>query len=139
MPLTDVVVIEERIVTGSVNQNVLRVDNAKTPAIGAWCCTIRVANKGRIIQARHRREWRGCVGVWLIICSLGLDLCGKDVLSGTKLIFVQLMMLYAGANKPDWPCTFVKQATASVDGDLGQAGIFNIVIGDPKLQYVSRG
>ena len=74
----------------------------------------------------------------MIICRLGLDLAGEDVLCIHKLILVFHVMLNRRAHKPDGASSaLIKQAAASVDGDLAQLRVLDIVVSGPEPGPVS--
>lgn len=122
----DVVVVEEAVQARAVDEDRVRVEDAKTPAGSARC-------KDRVVVRRDSGEGRERVRVGLVVCGLSLDESHEDVTGVGQLVLIQGVMLDCGSIEPDLTDTgFNEKSTAGVDANSGERSIFNIVIGSPE-------
>lgn len=92
-----VVVLEERIQTSTIDEDVLRVENTHTPSLVILCSTI----EDRISKGSVRSE-RGCsIWVALVVGCFGLDQGHVDVLGVGDLIVVENIVLGGSTPQPD--------------------------------------
>lgn len=105
------VVIKERVVVGSVDQNVRTAQHPQAPghvAISADAGAVKCGIvEGSVCGERLKGIWLG-----LVVGRLGLQLRRIDVLGAVKLVVVQGVVLHGGADKPDWTSGGFDEETA---------------------------
>lgn len=96
--LTSIIVVEEGIQPGSIDEYVLRVQNAQAPCFSAVAgLTIARTAKVGIVECSidGKRSWRWRAG--LIVWSLGLHEAREDVLGVRELVLVHDVVLNGGS------------------------------------------
>lgn len=91
-----IIIQKKRIQPGSIDENFLRVENAKTPAVGGGNdCEISWASvddggvgEGGVGEGGDGGEGVAGVGVGLVVGCFGLDLAGVDGAGLGELVFV---------------------------------------------------
>lgn len=91
-----IIIQKKRIQPGSIDENFLRIENAKTPAVGGGNhCEISRARvddggvgEGRVGEGGDDGKGVAGVGVGLVVGCFGLDLAGVDGAGLGELVFV---------------------------------------------------
>lgn len=91
-----IIIQKKRIQPGSIDENFLRIENAKTPAVGGGNdCEISWASvddggvgEGRVGEGGDGGKGVAGVGVGLVVGCFGLDLAGVDGAGLGELVFV---------------------------------------------------
>ncbi|SPQ23429.1 8bdce749-e62e-4af3-8c1f-5a9c97833852 [Thermothielavioides terrestris] len=121
-----VVVVEEAVQAGAVDQHVRAVDDAQAPAGIA-------GRKHRVAVRRVRRERQVRPRVRLVVRRLGLHLAHEHVARAGELVLVQLVVLGAGADQPHPARRALHQQPApGVHADLLVVGaVLDVVVRHP--------
>lgn len=133
------VVIEEAVQTRAVDQDILAVHDAQTPALcirhldtvsagRVWC-----GREDGVVESGDARE-RDCgVGIGLVVCGLGLDGAEEDVRGPNELVLVESVVLDGGAVEPEGPRSGINEhAATGIDGQLGEVGVVDVMVGGPE-------
>jgi len=68
-----IVVLEERIQAGSINENVLRANDSQAPSLGTAARTAGTGGgKVGIVESSVDIEGRWGIGIWLVVAGQGL-------------------------------------------------------------------
>jgi len=107
---SDVVAVEERVQSSSVDEDTGRALNVEAPSVAT-------AVGQRVVPDRVDGEGPG--RSWLIVRGLGLDLAENDINGCGKIVLIELMMLHSGAIE-DIPSSsgLHQKTTTSIDGNL---------------------
>lgn len=97
--LTIIVIIKKAVQPSTIDQNILRVEDTKTPSLSDIAAVIDGKRyQDGIIEASDGWEWYGGNGVRLIVCCFRLDLACKDVHCIGELVLIQRKVFYSCAD-----------------------------------------
>ena len=123
------IVVEERVETTTIDENVRRVLNTETPGTSAGI--IAAAGEVRVRVVRVGSERSVGVRVALHVGGLGLDGTHEDVLGIGNVVVDQLRVLSGGTPEPSSLGRLNEETTTVVDVDLTVVGKIKLVIGNP--------
>lgn len=128
------VIVEERVQAGAIGQDVLRVQDAQAPRVGAVARDARAGgDEIGVLQRFHGGEGDGGVGVGLVVRRLRLDLAHEDVLRSGQLILIQRVMFHRCPPQPDRALLALdQQSPAGVNGDLDVVRGIDVVVRGPE-------
>jgi hypothetical protein len=92
------VIVEEAVEPRAVDEDVVGVQDAETPGVGAGRGGRTGGGEDGVVEGGDGGEGVRGGGVWLVVGCFGLDEAGVDVLCVGELVLVECVVLYCCAD-----------------------------------------